>query len=198
MRNIQRTVWPLLLAVIILTPAPAAAYAPPPHSVLYRMATALHRGKAAEIQVTLADGTGEILEDGLVTIPLAEPIHHGERRGGIPFTAPFYLFTLPLESYPAFTSYLLGEEAVTAYTRIDRQVCYLLSGGPVRLWVRKADLVPLRLELAETDGTVTRYEYVDPSPAGGKHLYPVQTVVTNSGRTLYTETLTLPGGGIGP
>jgi hypothetical protein len=193
---------PLFAIVFVITlvvSMPAAAYSPPPYSVLYRMATALRSGKATEIQIKQADGKENALEERLLTVPYKKE-SRGEQHvyEGYAFRLPYYLFSLPSETYPPLLAPLSSEESVTLLTRIGRDVCYLLESPTIKLWVRKTDYSPMRAEVREVDGTITRYDYLEHTPAGEKVLYPRKTVVTNSGRTLFTETFSLPGSETGP
>jgi hypothetical protein len=110
-------------------------------------------------------------------------------KNGISFRIPFVLLTAPHESYLDILSPLYHEDAKTTLTRIGSDVCYLLEGPGSRLWIRKADLIPLKVEILEIDGWWTTYLYLDLVPLSENMVFPSRTEVLHNGEIVFIENM---------
>jgi len=180
----------LIVPLIFLLPSICWAYSPSPSIVLSRMNSLWRQADSVEVQLQLENRRGKLLEEKLQTVPSDGQIGTSVVKNGISFRIPFALLTAPRDSYLDILSPLYHEDAKTTLTRIGSAVCYLLEGPGSRLWIRKADLIPLKVEIMEIDGGWTTYLYLDLVPLSENMVFPSRTEVHHNGKIIFIENMT--------
>ena len=182
-----------LALLTLLLPASSPAYTPPGPELMKKLQSFWARSRPVQVTVTLESVAGEEVREERITVPVKklDPRPDREqilREGYVPFR---YL-TAPEEEISALLPSLMAPTSRVSMTRIEDAICFLVEGSGARIWLRKADLVPLRLELSSSSGEVLTMRYLEPTKLSERVQYPSRTEIERNGEVVYYERVHRP------
>lgn len=183
------------LILLLLIPRNTWGYLPAAPELMDRMYSShWTRANPVEIDIRLEDPGGDMGEDMTVLFPPAD-VTADDVDGFLP-GAPSTNLLLALSTGPSaaeriFPSLFQADTPVDL-SRVDRTVCYLIDGRNVRLWLRKEDYLPMRLDVLEGNGVWIASRFLEYVPVSGQLVYPSSTEVYRGAELLFLERLVLP------
>ena len=180
----------LVWAIILFVPAVSSGYNPPASDLLRKMEAAWQRLKPVQVQVALETPEGRLLEERTVSVPLRmdpETFRRSDvlKAGYLPFV---YL-TSDSQILNQLLPSLHQDNVTVRLARIQNVVCFVIEGTDSILWLRKADLYPLKSEMRLNNGHRVICHYLDLVQISDKIAYPGRTEVLSEEQPILIERL---------
>lgn len=187
----MRSLVPVLL---LLIPQISWAYLPPGPELMERMHSTLWgRAHAVEILLHIEDPRGGTREERVIRFPLAGET--GARGEGSLLSSGILSFS-SLSAGPESVSKILPslflDESAVRLARLDRTICYLIEGEAARIWIRREDYLPLRLDILAEDGLWFSSRFGEPVAVADGLVYPSLTEIYRGEELMLVEKLVLP------
>ena len=175
-----------LTVTLLLMPSLCLAYNPSVKEILSRMETMLRRSDPVLLQVIRETPDASRQHEIQVTVPADLP---EDAAADDDVLIPFSSLTLPLDTPVNALPSLFDEDAIVKLDRFGGTICYLLEGRSERLWLRKNDLVPLKVESLSAFGKKMTYVYLDHANISEKSVYPSRTEILQDESLVMVEHL---------
>lgn len=173
------------LVLLCLIPAVALGYNPSPAELLSKMEAGWRKVKAVPAHLRLYDGSGQSLGERPQAVAAQAAPAPKDPEGFVSFTR----FLAGGDYLAAQVPTLLAADATTGVGRLDTTICYRLEGRTERAWLRKADLVPVKVERLVVDGVWEVTSFLDIVLLEDRYPYPARTEFVRAGKLLFVETL---------
>ena len=168
------------------------AYNPPVEEIVSRMETALRRSDPVILKVVRETPDASLRSELQIKIP-ADSVQDSAADPAALF--PFSSLTLPAEELPGLLPSLYDGNASVRLARFQGFICFVLEGRTERLWLRKTDYIPLKVELLPAFGGWTTSVYLDLINVSKKAVYPSRTETLQNGTLVMVERLIPAGAG---
>jgi len=172
--------------ILWIVPSLCLAYHPSAGEILASMQRELRRPEPVVIQIHRETPSGLVQGEHSIRVPA----NSREDAAVYPdFLFPFSCLTLPEDKLlPELKPFSDGTPSVKL-ARFDGCVCYLLEGQGGKIWLRKEDFVPLKIESLSHSGVRTTYIYMDFVDISEEAVYPSRTEVYQNGSLISVEHL---------
>jgi hypothetical protein len=170
--------------ILWFVPSLCLAYNPSAMEILSLMETALRKPDPVVVQIVRETPEGTWQREHSVRIPADSPETTAADQD---FPFPFSFLTLPTDNVLSALKSIADGNGSVKLDRFEGSVCYLLEGRGERLWLRKRDFIPLKLESLSAPGEWTAYIYSDLISISGEAVYPSRTEVRRNGSLVVVE-----------
>ena len=171
---------------VLLTSSLYLAYNPSASDILSRMETVLRRSEPVMLQVVRETPDASLQSEHRIRVP-ANLLEEAAADDDVPI--PFSSLTLPLDEVANTLPSLFDDDVVITLDRFKGFICYLLEGSSEKIWLRKSDFIPLKVEtLSSFDEKIT-HVYMGFVDISEKNVYPSRTEILLDGSLVMVERL---------